>query len=169
MYIEINGEKYPCKCSTFHTQMGKDAVRIISEAPIAEGFRIVGEDDSVVADYSDYVYLYRTEGETIKEYTQEEDEIIPAIGYTTGIPESPIQRQFDSVNRRIADITPYEQTKTAYHGEIEKVFYGVPQGCVTVFFDNYSGEYSAERIEDRLTVKFGQRLTDKTTVSIIVQ
>ena len=166
-YIEIDGEKYECEVDSFHTQLGSQAIRI-KGAPLAEnGFKLYNDDD-LIADMSEYTYLYREDG-TIKEYTKTAEEIIPAIGYVSGIPESPIQRQFDSVNRRIADITPYEQTKTAYHGEIEKLFYGVPQGCATVFFDNYSGEYSAERIEDRLIVRFGQRLTDKTTVSIIVQ
>lgn len=166
MYIEINGEKYPCKCSTFHTQTGKDAVRIISEAPIAEGFRIVGEDDSVVADYSDYVYLYRQEGETIKEYTAEVDEIISAIGYTTGIPESPIQAQISALNRRISDITPYTATKYGYYGETEKVFYNVPNGNVTIFCDVPN---SYERIEDRLIVSFEERLTDTVEITVMVQ
>ena len=165
MYIEINGEKYPCKCSTFHTQTGKDAVRIISEAPIAEGFRIVGEDDSVVADYSDYVYLYRTEGDTIKEYTQEADEIIPAEGYISGIPTNPIQAQISALNRRITDITPYTATKEAYYGETEKVFYNVPNGNVTIFCDVPN---SYKRIEDRLIVSF-ERLTDTVEITVMVQ
>lgn len=165
MYIEVNGTKYPCRFSTFHTQTGKDAIRIISEAPIAEGFRLVGEDDSVVADYSDYVYLYRQEGETIKEYTAEEDEIIPAIGYTTGIPVNPIQAQISALNRRITEITPYTATKYGYYGETEKVFYGVPNGNVTVFCDV---DNTFERIEDRLIVKF-DRLADTTEITIMVQ
>ena len=165
MYIEINGVKYPCKCSTFHTQTGKDAVRIISEAPIAEGFRIVGEDDSVVADYSDYVFLYRQEGDTIKEYTQEADEIIPAEGYISGIPTNPIQAQISALNRRIADITPYTATKEAYYGETEKVFYNVPNGNVTIFCDVPN---SYKRIEDRLIVSF-ERLTDTVEITVMVQ
>ena len=72
IYIKFEENKYPCKVSTFHTQKGKDAVRIVSDAPIAEdGFLLVGEDDSVVVDYSDYKYLYRSDV-TTKEYTAEE-------------------------------------------------------------------------------------------------
>lgn len=166
MYIEINGEKYPCRFSTFHTQTGKDAIRIISEAPIAEGFRLVGEDDSVVADYSDYVYLYREEGDTIKEYTAEEEEIISAEGYISGIPTDPIQAQISALNRRISSITPYTATKYGYFGETEKIFYDVPNGNVTVFcnVDN-----TFERIEDRLIVKFADRLADTTEITVMVQ
>ena len=31
---------------------------------------------------------------------------------------------------------PYTATQTAYYGESEKVFYNVPQGNITVFWDN---------------------------------
>lgn len=166
MYIEVNGTKYPCRFSTFHTQTGKDAIRIISSAPIAEGFRLVGEDDSVVADYSDYVYLYRQEGDTIKEYTAEEDEIIPAEGYISGIPINPIQAQINALNRRVSSITPYKATKYGYFGETEKVFYDVPSGNVTVFCDV---DNTFERIEDRLVVTFADRLADTTEITIMVQ
>lgn len=164
IYIEIDGEKYPCKISTFHTQKGSQAVRITG-APLAEnGFKIYNDDD-LVADMSEYTHLYREEG-TVKEYTKDAEEIIPAIGYKTGIPESPIQRQFDSVNRRITEITPYEQSKKAYYGEIEKVFYGVPSGNLSVFCD---GEYSVNRIEDRVIIKFPSRLTETKDITISVQ
>ena len=165
MYIEINGEKYPCKFSTFHTQTGKDAIRIISEAPIAEGFRLVGEDDSVVADYSDYIYLYRQDGDTIKEYTNESDEIIPASGYISEIPVNPVQTQINALNRRISDITPYTATKEAYYGETEKVFYDVPKGNLSIFFDD---DYEIQRIEDRVYVRF-ERLEETKEITIMVQ
>lgn len=172
MYIEINGEKYPCKCSTFHTQTGKDAVRIISEAPIAEGFRIVGDDDSVVADYSDYVYLYRTEGETIKEYTQEADEIIPAEGYISGIPTNPIQAQISALNRRITDITPYTESKEAGIQDKECIFDGkYRDGVLTANVLTSRGEQKpceVERSGDNITVRF-EELTDTATVTISIQ
>lgn len=166
IYIEINGSKYPCKFSTFHTQTGKDAIRIISEAPIAEGFRLVNEEDIVIADYSDYVYLYREDGETVKEYTAESDAIIPAEGYVSEIPVNTIQQQIADINKRITDITPYTATKYGYFGEIEKVFYGVPSGNVTVFCD---AENTVSHIEDRIIIHFTERLTDTTEITVMVQ
>ena len=163
IYVEIDGTKYPCKVDTFHTQIGSPAVRI-ANAPLAEnGFKIYNNDD-LVADMSEYTHLYREEG-TVREYTKDAEEIITAEGYISGIPESPIQRQFDSVNRRITEITPYEQSKKAYYGEIEKVFYGVPNGNLSVFMD---GEYTVDRIEDRVYVRF-ERLTETKGITIMIQ
>ena len=68
----------------------------------------------------------------------------------------------------ISDITPYTATQTAYYGEKEKNFYNVPQGILTVYFDNYTGSYSVERIDDRLTVSF-DTLENDTSITIIVQ
>ena len=68
----------------------------------------------------------------------------------------------------ISDITPYTATQTAYYGESEKVFYDVPQGNVTVFWDNYNGDYAVERIADRIVVSF-DALTDNATLSIMIQ
>ena len=63
---------------------------------------------------------------------------------------------------------PYTDTQTAYYGEKEKNFYNVPQGILTVYFDNYAGSYSVERIDDRLTVSF-DTLENDTKITIIVQ
>lgn len=63
---------------------------------------------------------------------------------------------------------PYEDTQTAYYGESEKVFYNVPQGNITVFWDNYNGDYAVERIADRIVVSF-DALTDNATISIMIQ
>lgn len=68
----------------------------------------------------------------------------------------------------ISDITPYTDTQTAYYGESEKVFYNVPQGNITVFWDNYAGDYAVERIADRIVVSF-DALTDNATISIMIQ
>ena len=68
----------------------------------------------------------------------------------------------------ISEITPYTETKTAYYGESEKVFYDAPSGNVSVFFDNYNGNYGVSRIDNRLTVSF-DALTDNTNVTISIQ
>ena len=39
------------------------------------------------------------------------------------------------VRKNVSDITPYEDTKTAYIDDIEVVFFGVPNGNYNVTFD----------------------------------
>ena len=72
------------------------------------------------------------------------------------------------LNEEVADLTPYVETKIGYYGETEKTFYNVPEGNVTVFFDNYNGSYSVNRIEDRLTVSF-DALENETDITIQIQ
>lgn len=172
MIIEIDGQKYPCRAESARTQMGNEVIRIISaEAPLAEnGFKLYTEGD-MIFDYSEFTNLYREEG-TIREYTKVGEAIIKTKDLVTGTPESPysiLSRRISEVNYKVNDITPFEESKTAYFGEIEKVFYNVPEGNMTVFFDNYTGEYDIDRISDRVTVIFPTRLSDMTTVTLMVQ
>ena len=171
LYIKIGENKYPIESfNVFTTQNGQTGVRITGDTPLADGFEIY-DDDVLVADGKDYTYLYR-EAENVKEYTKDAEEIIPTQGFATGdFPESAfdvLSRRISAVNSRVTQITPYEQTKTAYFGEIEKVFYGVPDGVLTVVFDNYDGEYQTSKAEDRLTVKF-PKLEKQTNITIVVQ
>lgn len=78
------------------------------------------------------------------------------------------KRLEDNYTIKIEDVTPYTATQTAYYGEKEKNFYNVPQGILTVYFDNYTGSYNVERIDDRLTVSF-DTLENDTSITIIVQ
>ena len=64
---------------------------------------------------------------------------------------------------------PYTATQTAYYGEKKKVFYDVPQGNITVFWDNYAGDYSVQRFEDGVTVSFDTLTVAEATISIMVQ
>lgn len=72
------------------------------------------------------------------------------------------------LNTRVDDITPYVETKIGYYGETEKTFYNVPEGRVSVFFSDYNGSYSINRIEDRLTVSF-DTLENETDITIQIQ
>lgn len=63
---------------------------------------------------------------------------------------------------------PYTETKIAYYGESEKVFYNVPSGNLSVFFDNYNGNYFTNHIDNRLTVSF-DTLTEATQITISIQ
>ena len=64
---------------------------------------------------------------------------------------------------------PYTVTQTAYYGESEKVFYGVPQGNITVFWDNYAGNYSVQRFDGGVTVSFDTLTVAEATITISVQ
>jgi hypothetical protein len=121
------------------------------------------DDDTEIADLTRYKYIYKP-----NEYSVEHDEIVMPSGNTKPLPPNPIDIKFANMSRRISSITPYEQSKVAYYGEIEKVFYGVPNGNVSVFFDDYNGEYEIVRAEDRLTVKF-PKLDKQTNITIMVQ
>ena len=72
------------------------------------------------------------------------------------------------VRKATSDITPYTETKTGYYGESEKVFYDVPVGNISVFFNNYNGSYSVNRVQNRLIVSF-DTLTDTTNITISIQ
>lgn len=166
MYIKINGEDthYDVTFAPFTTQHGRKAIRFFGEIPDNDkGFTLYNDDDTVALDMSEYHYLYRH-----NEYANEYDEIEMPLGNNEPIPTNPIIARLNSMSAQISNITPYEQTKRAYYGENEKVFYGVPNGNVSVFFDNYSGEYSVNRTDDRLTITF-PKLTDMTNISISVQ
>ena len=74
----------------------------------------------------------------------------------------------DGVRKSVRDVTPYTETKTAYYDESEKTFYDVPDGNVTVFFDNYSGDYSVKRIMDRVIVSF-EKMKQQSNITISVK
>ena len=167
MYIEIDGNQYPCEVKTSITQMGNTVIRVTSEeAPVAEDGFILKNGDKEF-DRSSFKYLYRMDG-NVKEYTEVEEEIIPASGYVSGVPENPLARQLSAMNQRIADLTPYKETKTAYYGEEEKNFYGTPDGVVSVFFDKYNGEYTVIRNGNGVQVSF-PTLEKETNITIMVQ
>ena len=169
MYIKINGsdEKYEANLMPFKTQHGNQGIRVYDVPETDQGFKVYNDDDTVFSDFSAYVYKYRD-----NEYTAVEEVIEPATSTYTQLPPSSYDRLNSKVNRlssQVSEITPYTASKKAYYGEVEKVFYGIPEGETSIFFDNYSGEYFTSRAEDRLVVKFPERLTDTINITIMVQ
>ena len=71
------------------------------------------------------------------------------------------------VRQSVSEVTPYTETKTAYYGEKEKTFYGVPSGNISVNFDNYTGDYTITKVVDRVNVSFGA-LEQKTDITISI-
>ena len=80
----------------------------------------------------------------------------------------PVTQKTDDTSNRVDAITPYTETKVAYFGEKEKVFYEVPEGNTTVFLEDYFGTYSVNRIADRLTVSF-PALEKTVKITVMVQ
>jgi hypothetical protein len=70
---------------------------------------------------------------------------------------------------RVKTVEPYKETKTVYYGESEKVFYGVGGGNITVFWDNYNGDYSVQRFDGGVNVSFETLTVAEATISIMVQ
>lgn len=85
-----------------------------------------------------------------------------------GINLSPTIYKVDDTSNRVDALTPYTETKAAYYGETEKVFYDAPAGNTSVFFDNYNGAYSVNRVDNRLIVSF-DALTQATNITISIQ
>ena len=176
IYQKIGENKYPIdKFTTFATQMGQTAVRIIGDVPTAEnGFEIVDDADNVIGDMSEFTYLYR-EDENVKEYTKESEEIIPTQSFASGdIPITPydvLSRRISAVNSRVTQITPYEQTKTAYIDDTD-VFFDIPKdGNISVFMVDGEGQnvpFEYEQINGQIKVSFEKR-ESLATVTISIQ
>ena len=76
-----------------------------------------------------------------------------------------LQKQLsDFTCMRVDEVTPYTETKTAYIGDTEVTFYGVPEGNVTIFFDK---PYTMEKVADRITLRF-EELEEVTEITISV-
>lgn len=169
-YIKINGDDthYIVSIMPFTTQHGYNAIRFMGETipETNKGFKLYDDNDEEISDFSDYTYIYRQ-----NEYSVEHDEIVYPKGSDQPLNPSPydnLSRRINQVSSQVNNITPYEETKKGYYGENEKVFYNVPNGNVTVFFDNYDGEYEVSRVENRLVVKFPERLSNMTDITIMV-
>ena len=176
LFIEIDGETYPMKAQALTTQLGNEAIRIISdEAPLAEdGFKIVDGDGRLVSDKSDFKYLYR-EDDKCKEYTTSPEEIIPVQSHYMGDqPESiysALSRQISAVSSQVSAITPYEESKDAYIGDTECVFNAGKQGDISAFVVDRDGNTIPSVVtkeDDKIRVTF-DALEQVATVTISIQ
>lgn len=171
MYLKINGEdiKYNVSIQPFTTTHGYSAIRFVGEdvPETDKGFKYFTDDDKLFSDFSEYTHMYRD-----NEYSVEYDEPFSGDGgEPTPIPPSAVDRlnvRVSQLNSKVNQITPYTETKTAYYGEKEKTFYNVPNGNVTVFFSNYTGDYSVSRVSDNMTVAFNA-LAEQTDITINIQ
>ena len=170
LYIKIGDEKYPAEFESFTTQLGHTAIRVISDAPIAEGFLIVDENDKVISDKSDYTFLYMEE-ENAKDYTNVAEDPIPTQSFSVGSPINPIQRQINALNKRVSDITPYTESKTAYIDDEYVLFDIAKDGNISVFMVDTEGQnvpFTFEQINGQIRVSFEKR-NSLATVTISIQ
>lgn len=107
---------------------------------------------------------YEYEIQNLKEKVANLQQTVIQMGKNT----APFESKAESAASAVETLTPYTETKTAYYGETEKVFYGVPSGNMSVFFTNYNGDYSTSRVNDRVTISF-DALTEQTDITISVQ
>lgn len=81
--------------------------------------------------------------------------------------DSRLIEHIDQLGRQTEAITPWTASKTAYIDDTSVTFYEVPTGNVTVYIGGYSGNYTVNRVQDRLTVEF-EPLTEVTEVTISI-
>ena len=78
--------------------------------------------------------------------------------------DSNVIPHIDQLGKHVQTVIPYMETKTAYIDDTEATFKGVPNGALTVYFDN---PYTVERDGDRVTVKF-EALNEVKTITISI-
>ena len=96
------------------------------------------------------------------------ENIVNALINKLSIEKAYSDADMNGVKKVTSELVPYIETKTGYYGESEKVFYDAPAGNTSVFFDNYNGPYSVNRVQNRLTVSF-DALTETTNITISIQ
>lgn len=170
MYIKINGKSthYNASFEPFTTQHGYRAIRFIGDQipNTSKGFKAYDDDGTVLYDLSAYTHVYKP-----NEFSVKEDIIDGPSAYNAPLGPSAyevLNNKINRVNNRVSQITPYTDTKVGYYGETSKTFYDAPEGNTLVFFDNYNGNYSTERVENRLIVTF-DALEQATKITISVQ
>ena len=80
---------------------------------------------------------------------------------------STVLESIDRLGKQTEAITPWTASKTAYIDDTYVTFYEVPTGNVTVYIGGYSGNYTVNRVQDRLTVEF-EPLEEVTEVTISI-
>ena len=81
--------------------------------------------------------------------------------------DSRLIEHIDQLGKQTEAITPWTASKTAYIDDTSITFYEVPTGNVTVYIGGYSGNYTVNRVQDRLTVEF-EPLEEVTEVTISI-
>jgi hypothetical protein len=78
--------------------------------------------------------------------------------------DSRLIEHIDMLGKEVDAITPYTETKTAYIGDTEAVFYPPSIGNATVYFDK---PYTMEKLSDRIIISFDE-LEEVTEITISI-
>lgn len=78
--------------------------------------------------------------------------------------DSRLIEHIDMLGKEVDAITPYTETKTAYIGDTEVVFFPPNIGNVTVYFDK---PYTMEKLSDRIIISFDE-LEEVTEITISI-
>lgn len=166
--------------SCFQTTIFKDEhtmEEIAEDATDAEEIKVY-EDEELVATYVGYtdmraISMYMNENDKVVSIELDNHEVYSMLDKMandiTVIEEvqEAHSNNIAELNEEVQELTPYTETKVGYYGETEKTFYDVPEGNVSVFFDNYHGAYTTSRLEDRLYVYF-DALEKETNITISI-
>ena len=167
MYAKINDsdEHYNISLSSFETQNGNVGIRVIGSMPTTDkGFKVYDDNDILIGDYSDFIYLYNP-----NEYTKIEEEKISAQGTNAMLPPSAydkLAKSISRVNRKVNNITPYVESKMAYIGDTECIFNKIKDGNISAWIE--SKPCTFEVVDDKIIVSF-EELEEVTTVHISIQ
>ena len=107
-------------------------------------------------------------GEMLEERIERLEKLVNVLINKISMEKLYTDADINGCRKATSDITPYTETKLAYFGESEKVFYDAPAGNISVFFDGYNGSYSVNRVQNRLIVSF-DTLTEATNITISIQ
>ena len=75
----------------------------------------------------------------------------------------------EQTTAQVDNLTPYTETEMAYIGDTQVVFVDAPEGNLNVYFSNYNGGYSTERMANGLIVFLDEPLEEVTEVTISIQ
>lgn len=170
MYIKINDSDihYNCTLSHFKTQNGNDGIRVIGMPETDKGFIVYNDDDTIMSDYSDYVYIYNP-----NEYTTvEEVKKSASCSFQDLSPSSYdiLSRRISQVSSQVSAITPLIMSKEAYVGDTTCEFDYVKGGNISawVVINDIQLPCSFEVIDNKIIVTF-DALEEVGIVNISIQ
>lgn len=96
------------------------------------------------------------------------ENLVNALVKSRALDKMYTEADINGTRQSVANITPTVITEKAYYGESEKTFYDAPMGITSVYFSNYKGAYSVNRVSNRLIVSF-DTLSEPTDITISIQ
>lgn len=96
------------------------------------------------------------------------EDMLASIANTITNNKSYTDADIDGVRHSVSEITPYQETKTAYIEDTEVVFENVPSGAVTIAFNNPGIGYMVRYEDNSIVVDFSAPLEEVTEVTLTI-